>query len=57
MLKQNELTREDHIKLIKYCKKKLSLFQLHDLESAKLLINLGLKTIRVASTYNQLTAY
>ena len=29
MLKQNELSRDDHIKLIKYCKKKkLSLFQL-----------------------------
>ena len=29
MLKQNELTREDHIKLIKYCKKKkMNLIQL-----------------------------
>lgn len=52
MLKQNELTREDHIKLIKYSKKKKIEFisTPYDLESAKLLINLGLKTIKVAST-------
>lgn len=52
MLKQNELTREDHIKLIKYCKKKKIEFisTPYDLDSAKLLINLGLKTIKVAST-------
>ena len=52
MLKQNELSRDDHIKLIKYCKKKKIEFisTPYDLDSAKLLINLGLKTIKVAST-------
>lgn len=52
MLKQNELTKEDHVKLIKYCKKKKIEFisTPYDLDSAKLLINLGLKTIKVAST-------
>lgn len=52
MLKQNELTKEDHVKLIKYCKKKKIEFisTPYDLDSAKLLINLGLKTIKIAST-------
>ena len=48
MLKQNELSRDDHIKLIKYCKKKKIEFisTPYDLDSAKVLINLGLKTIK-----------
>ena len=52
MLKRNELTKEDHFKLISYCnKKKIEFISTpYDLESAKLLINLGLKTIKVAST-------
>ena len=52
MLKKNELTKEDHIKLINYCKKKKIKFisTPYDLDSAKLLIDLGLKTIKVAST-------
>ena len=52
MLKQNELTKEDHVRLIKYCKRKKIEFisTPYDLDSAKLLINLGLKTIKIAST-------
>ncbi len=52
MLKQNELTKEDHVRLIKYCKRKKIEFisTPYDLDSAKLLINLGLKTVKIAST-------
>ena len=52
MLKQNELSESNHIKLIKYCKKKKIEFisTPYDMESAKLLIKLGLKIIKIAST-------
>ena len=52
MLKQNELSKEDHKKLIKYCKlKKIDFISTsYDIDSAKLLIKLGVKTIKVAST-------
>jgi N,N'-diacetyllegionaminate synthase len=52
MLKQNELSESNHIKLIKYCKKKKIEFisTPYDIESAKLLIKLGLKIIKIAST-------
>ena len=52
MLKKNELSIGDHKKLIKYCKKKKIEFisTPYDIDSAKLLIKLGLKIIKIAST-------
>jgi len=52
MLKQNELSLNDHKILIKYCKnKKIDFISTpYDVESAKLLIRLGLKIIKIAST-------
>ena len=52
MLKKNELNISDHKKLIKYCKKKKIEFisTPYDIKSAKLLIKLGLKIIKIAST-------
>ena len=52
MLKQNELSESNHKRLIQYCKKKKIEFisTPYDIKSAKLLIKLGLKTIKVAST-------
>lgn len=52
MLKKNELSINDHKKLIKYCKEKKIEFisTPYDINSAKLLIKLGLKVIKIAST-------
>ena len=52
MLKKNELNISDHKRLIKYCKKKKIEFisTPYDIDSAKLLIKLGLKIIKIAST-------
>ena len=52
MLKKNELSKKDHINLIKYCKlKKIDFISTpYDIESAKLLISLKIKKIKIAST-------
>ena len=52
MLKKSQLNLKQHKDLLKYCKKKKIDFLSapYDLKSAKLLINLGLKTIKIAST-------
>ena len=52
MLKQNELSTNDHKILIRYCKnKKIDFISTpYDIQSAKLLIKLGLKIIKIAST-------
>ena len=52
MLKKNELSKKDHITLIRYCKKKKIDFisTPYDIDSAKLLIDLGVRTIKIAST-------
>ena len=51
MLKKNELSINDHKILIKYCKKKIEFISTpYDIYSAKLLIKLGLKIIKIAST-------
>ncbi len=52
MLKQNELSINDHKILIRFCKnKKIDFISTpYDIQSAKLLIKLGLKIIKIAST-------
>ena len=52
MLKKNQLNLKQHKDLLKYCKKKKIDFLStpYDLKSAQLLISLGLKTIKIAST-------
>ncbi len=52
MLKRNELSKKNHISLIKYCKnKKIDFISTpYDIDSAKLLISLGIKKIKIAST-------
>ena len=52
MLKKLELTKKDNIELIKYCKKKNISFITtpYDIDSLKEIIDIGVKTIKVAST-------
>ena len=51
MLSKLELSKEDHVKLKKYCEKKNIEFisTPYDVESAKFLLNLKIKTFKVAS--------
>ena len=52
LLKSQELTLEQHIKLIAYCKKRKIIFLStpYDEESVDLLLNLGVKILKIAST-------
>ena len=51
MLKKLELSEKDHLKLIQFCKKKKIKFlsSPFDVKSCKLLINLGIKIIKIPS--------
>ena len=49
MLKKCELNEQDHLKLKKYCNKKIDFISTpYDIESAKLLIKLNCKIIKIA---------